>query len=35
MAVLRKVYVNKFKHFKEGYHSLKVVNVKDNMEMIC
>jgi hypothetical protein len=29
MAVLEKVYVNKFKCFKEGYHSSKVANIKD------
>jgi hypothetical protein len=29
MAVLKKAYVNKFTHFKEGYCSSKVANIKD------
>jgi hypothetical protein len=33
MAVLEKAYVNKFKHFKEGYCSLKVANIKGATKM--
>jgi hypothetical protein len=33
MAILRKVYVNKFKCFKEGYHSLKVANIKSTAKI--
>jgi hypothetical protein len=33
MTVLEKVYVNEFKCFKEGYCSLKVVNVKDTAKI--
>jgi hypothetical protein len=33
MAVLRKIYVNEFKCFKEGYCSLKVANIKGATKM--
>ncbi len=33
MAVLEKAYVNEFKHFKEGYRSPKVANVKGAAKM--
>jgi hypothetical protein len=33
MAVLGKAYINKFKRFKKGYCSLKVVNIKGATKM--
>jgi hypothetical protein len=34
MAVLGKAYVNEFKRFKKGYHSLKVANIKGAAKII-
>jgi hypothetical protein len=34
MAILKKAYVNKFKCFKKGYYSSKVVNIKDVAKII-
>jgi hypothetical protein len=33
MAVLKKVYVNEYKYFKEEYCSPKVANIKDTAKI--